>query len=118
VLRLAAPADAGSATLELAWTGAFCGGLRGLYLAGPDLAATQFEAADARRVFPCLDEPGFKATWQLSVEAAHGLEILSNAMVETVEERRATRVVRFARTPPLPTYLVALAVGKVASATR
>jgi len=114
VLRLPAPADAGAATLTLAWTGAFCDGLRGLYLAGPELCATQFEAADARRVFPCLDEPGFKATWRLSVEAAHGLEILSNAVVEAVEERQATRVVRFARTPPLPTYLVALAVGKVA----
>ncbi len=114
VLRLPAPAGPGPATLTLAWTGAFCDGLRGLYLAGPELCATQFEAADARRVFPCLDEPGFKATWRLAVEAAHGLEILSNAVVESVEERAATRVVRFARTPPLPTYLVALAVGKVA----
>jgi len=114
VLRLPSPAGAGPATLELGWTGAFCDGLRGLYLAGPELAATQFEAADARRVFPCFDEPGFKATWQLSVEAAHGLEVLSNSVVEAVEERAATRLVRFARTPPLPTYLVALAVGRVA----
>jgi len=45
VLRLPGTVGAGPATLELGWTGAFCDGLRGLYLAGPELCATQFEAA-------------------------------------------------------------------------
>ena len=63
---------AGPATLELAWTGRMSAGLRGLYLAGSGLAATQFEAADARRVFPSFDEPGFKAPWRLAVEAPAG----------------------------------------------
>ena len=52
---------AGKSTLELAWNGAFTAGLRGLYRAGPTIV-TQFEAADARRLFPCFDEPSFKAT--------------------------------------------------------
>ncbi len=113
VLTLPAELPAGEAAVELAWSGAFCDGLRGLYLAGPELAATQFEAADARRVFPCLDEPGFKAPWQLTVEAAAEHTVLSNAVVERVDSPGATRVHRFAETPPLPTYLVALVVGRL-----
>ncbi len=114
-VRLAFPAalPAGRAELRLAWTGRFTDGLRGLYLAGPELAATQFEAADARRVFPCLDEPGFKAPWRLAVEIPSDLEALSNGAAESSEARGATRVVQFAETPPLPAYLVALVVGRI-----
>ena len=55
----------------MAWTGRFTEGLRGLYPAGK-VAATQFEAADARRLFPCFDEPAFKARWALTVRVPHG----------------------------------------------
>src|SRR3569832_72526 len=61
-----APLPAGTATLHLTWSGRFRPGLRGLYRAGR-IAVTQFEAADARRVFPCFDEPAFKATWDLTL---------------------------------------------------
>jgi puromycin-sensitive aminopeptidase len=114
-LAFARPLPAGPVTLRLAWRGRFCEGLRGLYLAGPGLAATQFEAADARRVFPCLDEPGFKAPWRLTVEAPAGAVVLSNGAVEAVELVGDRRRHRFAETPPLPTYLVALVVGPIAS---
>ena len=63
-LRFDDALPAGSAMLDLAWTGKFSPGLRGLYRAG-SLAVTQFEAADARRVFPCFDEPAFKARWKI-----------------------------------------------------
>jgi len=115
VLAFDAPLPAGRASVELAFSGRFCEGLRGLYLAGPELAATQFEAADARRVFPCLDEPGFKAPWRLAVEAPAGLTVLSNGPVEAVEARGAAARHRFAETPPLPTYLVAVVVGRLAA---
>ncbi|MGO8969243.1 MAG: M1 family metallopeptidase [Myxococcaceae bacterium] len=115
LLEFEAELPTGEATLYVEWTGSFCDGLRGLYLAG-DVAATQFEAADARRVFPCFDEPAFKARWALSVEVPEGLTVLSNG-AET--ERRPTGdgrdFVRFAETELLPSYLVALVAGPLVS---
>jgi len=113
VLRFGAPIPRGRASLELGWTGRLTDGLRGLYPAGDGIAATQFEAADARRVFPCFDEPGFKAPWRLAVEAPAGVTVLSNAVPQSEENLGDRQRVRFAETPPLPTYLVALVLGKL-----
>ena len=111
-LVLDAPAPAGSAALDVAWSGRMSTGLRGLYRAG-DLAVTQFEAADARRVFPCFDEPSFKATWALTVEAPAGQTVLSNGPARRVTGSGGRQRVEFAETPPLPTYLVALVCGSI-----
>ena len=113
VLRFAEPVPRGRAELRLTFGGGFSAGLRGLYDAGGGIAATQFEAADARRVFPCFDEPGFKATWAITVEAPEGIAVLSNGREEGEEKLGGRRRVRFSRTPPLPTYLVALVAGRV-----
>jgi puromycin-sensitive aminopeptidase len=115
VLAFGAPVPRGAASLEVGWTGKLTDGLRGLYPAGDGIAATQFEAADARRVFPCFDEPGFKAPWRLAVEAPAGVAVLSNAVPSSEEDLGARQRVRFAETPPLPTYLVALVLGKLAA---
>ncbi|MGZ6164419.1 MAG: M1 family aminopeptidase, partial [Myxococcaceae bacterium] len=114
VLDLDAELPAGEARLHLRWTGRFTDGLRGLYLAG-SVAATQFEAADARRVFPCFDEPGFKCTWALTVKVPPGLVALSNGRVLAEELEGLHRKVRFAETEVLPSYLVALVVGPLVS---
>jgi puromycin-sensitive aminopeptidase len=113
LLRFAAPLAPGEATLSLAWTGVVNKGLRGLYQAGPGLVATQFEAADARRVFPCFDEPSFKAPWKLAVEVPQGVTVLSNGRPVSDEIRGGRRRVAFTETPPLPTYLVAVVAGPV-----
>jgi puromycin-sensitive aminopeptidase len=105
---------AGHAELSLSWRGKMSKGLRGLYRAGP-LAVTQFEAADARRVFPCFDEPCFKAPWALAVEAPAGQTVLSNGEPTGAEERGGRKRISFRETPPLPTYLVALACGPMVS---
>ncbi len=112
ILRLPEPLPAGTVALEIAWTGHFSPGLRGLYQAGA-LAVTQFEAADARRVFPCFDEPGFKAPWAVTLEMPSGLVALSNGapVSETIEGSRAR--ITYRETPPLSSYLVALACGRL-----
>jgi puromycin-sensitive aminopeptidase len=112
ILRLSEPLPAGAATLEIAWTGRFSPGLRGLYQAGP-LAVTQFEAADARRVFPCFDEPGFKAPWAVTLEIPSGVVALANgAPVSEAIEGDRVRITHH-ETPPLSSYLVALACGRL-----
>jgi puromycin-sensitive aminopeptidase len=113
VLAIDPPVAAGRATIELAWTGRMTEGLRGLYPAGEKLAITQFEAADARRVFPCFDEPGFKAPWRIALEVEPGVVALSNGSPIGDEAVAAGRRVTYSPTPPLPTYLIALAVGRL-----
>ncbi len=107
---------AGRAVLDLAWSGKFSPGLRGLYRAGP-LAVTQFEAADARRVFPCFDEPAFKARWSIHlVGLPEGVTALGNAPVlKDQKEPDGGRTVQFAETPPLSSYLIAVCIGDLAS---
>jgi len=73
---------------------------------------THFEPLGARRAFPCFDEPSFKVPWQITLEVKQEHMALSNAppAVETLLPGGFKRV-RFARTKPLPSYLVALAAG-------
>ncbi|MFP2927126.1 M1 family metallopeptidase [Pyxidicoccus sp. 3LG] len=110
VLRFDAPVPKGAAALDVAWTGRFTEGLRGLYLAGK-VAATQFEAADARRVFPSFDEPAFKARWALSVRVPKGLTVLGNGPVVKEEPDGNLTKFTFQETEVLSSYLVALVVG-------
>lgn len=73
---------------------------------------TQFQPLDARRAFPCFDEPRFKVPWELTIHVPEGQLALSNTPAEEADgPRPGTRTFRFAATPPLPSYLVAFAVG-------
>ncbi|KAL2915252.1 hypothetical protein HK105_205117 [Polyrhizophydium stewartii] len=81
------------------------------------MAVTQFESSDARRAFPCWDEPNLKATFDVKLVVRPGLCALSN--MNEVEEQlvkseagEVLKEVRFARTPIMSTYLVAFAVGE------
>ena len=76
------------------------------------IATTQFEATDARRAFPCWDEPDRKAVFAITLVVDDALQVVSNAAVasdEPIGEGR--RRVHFADTMPLSTYLVAFIVG-------
>ncbi|HEX8013385.1 MAG TPA: M1 family metallopeptidase [Casimicrobiaceae bacterium] len=75
-------------------------------------AMTQFEALSARRAFPCFDEPGFKVPWQLTLRVPRELAALSNTpVVSETDIGSGLKAVRFAETRPLPSYLIAFAVG-------
>jgi len=111
-LGFAEELPAGEVSVRIAYKGAFSPGLRGLYRAG-SLAVTQFEAADARRLFPCFDEPAFKAVWRLRVAGVPNQAIaISNGRVARDDnDGRGGRRLTFAPTPPLSSYLVAVIVG-------
>jgi alanyl aminopeptidase len=76
-------------------------------------AITQLEPMDARRVLPCFDEPDRKATWRLVLTVPAQMRAFANMPVES--ERASDpgwREVAFVRSPPLPSYLLAFAVGE------
>ncbi|MFN2520526.1 MAG: M1 family metallopeptidase [Candidatus Limnocylindria bacterium] len=105
----------GEHVLELEWTGGISDSLKGLYRstrADERYAATQFEAADARRAFPCFDEPSFKARFAVTLVHGRGLAAIANAPIASSEELPDGRTrTAFAETPKISTYLVAFTVG-------
>jgi puromycin-sensitive aminopeptidase len=119
-LTLASPLAPGRAVVSLRFRGLLNDKLRGFYRStftdesGEErvIATTQFEATDARRAFPCWDEPDRKAVFGITLVVDEALQVVSNAAVasdEAIGEGR--RQVRFADTMPLSTYVVAFIVG-------
>jgi alanyl aminopeptidase len=73
---------------------------------------TQFEAVDARRAFPCFDEPSFKVPWRLELMVKKEHVALSNTPpLRETDVGGGFKIVSFTETQPLPSYLVAFAVG-------
>ncbi len=114
-LTPARPLAAGRAVLVIEFTNEYDRRAVGLYkmAQGDGYLYTQFEAIDARKAFPCFDEPGFKIPWQLTVDIPAGFDAVSNTPETAGPERDGWKEVRFAQTRPLPSYLVALVVGKL-----
>ncbi len=107
----------GPAHIHLAFQAPLRHDLRGLYLAktkqGDAWAATQFEATDARKAFPCFDEPALKATFTLRVRVPAAMAVVSNTAAGADRaDSKGGHTVNFPVTEPIPTYLVALAIGR------
>jgi alanyl aminopeptidase len=87
-------------------------GLYKMVARGEPYLFTQFEAIDARRAFPVWDEPEFKIPFQLTVTIPALYDAVSNTPVVSETKNGDAKTIEFARTKPLPSYLVALAVGQ------
>ena len=110
------PLDPGPYTLALDYRGSFdldegTGAYKRTF-DGAAYVATQFESTSARRVFPCFDEPDNKVPWQLPLDVPKALVAVTNTppTSEIALDARTKRI-EFARTRPLPSYLLAFGVG-------
>ena len=75
---------------------------------------SQFETADAKRMFACFDQPDLKAVFDVTVTAPGHWQVVSNGATVSVTDRGDTKVHTFATTPKMSTYLVALVAGPYA----
>ena len=77
------------------------------------MLGTQFEATDARRFFPCWDEPVFRARFQLTTVVPEDWHAVSNMPIEYEKKTAGGKEVRFAATPPMSSYLNVLVTGEL-----
>lgn len=96
-----------------------CGFYKSTYKTADDreiiLATTQFEAVDARRAFPCWDEPAHKAVFHIVITAPSHMKCLSNTHVVSQEAAADLTTYTYAPTPKMSTYLVAWTIGELDS---
>jgi puromycin-sensitive aminopeptidase len=119
-LRVSPALEPGPWRLRMKFTGQLNDLLQGFYRSkfraedGVEswIAVTQFQATDARRAFPCWDEPDFKATFGITIVADRDLTVLSNAHQVSCEVLGNGKCrTRFADTMRMSTYLVAIVIG-------
>jgi aminopeptidase N len=115
-LKVPAPLGRGAATVRLRFEGPLdAEKSRGIYrVREPDgkwYAYTFFEPVDARRAFPCFDEPGFKIPWTLTLRVPTGDMAVANTRLASETAEGGRRVFTFEPSKPLPSYLVAFVTG-------
>ena len=119
VLTVSKPLPIGSGELRMRYTGILNNELRGLYLSkanGRSYAVSQLESTDARRMFPSFDEPIYKATFDVRATIDRRDTAISNGRLvsDTPGPGASKHTLRFATSPRMSSYLVALAVGDFA----
>lgn len=109
----------GVGKLKIAFAGILNNKMRGFYRSrythkGREyhMGVTQFESTDARRAFPCFDEPSHKATFEVSLKVPSDRTVISNTLEEEVTEHEGGyKVVKFEKSPRMSSYLLAFIVG-------
>src|SRR6266536_1779717 len=115
-LTVPRPLPSGAATIAIRYSSVLNDQLRGFYLSrgnNRNYATTQMEATDARRAFPCFDEPAMKATFTITATIDAGDTAISNGRIvsDTPGPGTGKHTLTFSMSPKMSTYLVALAVG-------
>ena len=119
------PITVGEYSLNIEFSGVLNDKLRGFYHSSfkdqngknQSIATTQFESTDARRAFPCFDEPEYKSVFSVSLILDKKLFCVSNASVKNLDEeylktgKKTLKKVDFYDTIPMSTYLVAFIIG-------
>ena len=109
----------GEYKLDLEFHGDLDNSLRGFYLSrykddkGVDhkIGTTQFESTDARRAFPCFDEPEFKSVFSITLEVPKGLFTVSNTGIKNITNTNSHDIYEFEDSIKMSTYLVAFVIG-------
>jgi alanyl aminopeptidase len=113
-LKFDSPLPAGAAEIHVTYTAEVrhgdSSGVFHLTDKDSDYIFTQFENTDARDAFPCFDEPGYKTPWQLTLRVPSQDSAVSNTP-STDRIDGGVKTYTFKETKPLPSYLVAFAVG-------
>ncbi|HEX5456637.1 MAG TPA: M1 family metallopeptidase [Candidatus Saccharimonadales bacterium] len=112
----------GSYEAEISFSGKITDPMHGLYPCYFEhegkkkvMFATQFESHHAREVFPCVDEPEAKASFQLTLDTPAGLKVLSNTTPDKQTEKDGRLHTVFGKTPVMSSYLLAFIVGELHS---
>lgn len=77
------------------------------------MLSTQMEPTDARRMFPCWDEPSFRARFRLTATVPQSFTAVSNMPVERERKTDGGKEVRFGETPSMASYLVVFCAGEL-----
>jgi puromycin-sensitive aminopeptidase len=114
------PLPIGEGKLEISFAGKLSPNMEGIYLAkdGPEQCiATQCEQTEARAIFPCFDEPTFKAQFAWQVTTSPDVVVLANSPQISVTESQdgQSKTWTFTPTKTMSSYLVALVIGDIAS---
>jgi len=121
-VTIASELPAGNHELNLEFTGKINQRGQGLYYAPYQeqgtgakkiMLGTQFEATDARRMFPCWDEPSFRARFQLTAVVPENFTAVSNMPIEKESNIAGGKEIRFAATPPMANYLNVFCAGEL-----
>jgi aminopeptidase N len=122
-VTLASPAAPGRHALSFAYSGRLETLARGLFVqpyVGPHgnqalIVSTKMESTDARRMFPCWDEPAFRATFELTVTVPAAWAVVSNMPIVHRRTHGPLATSTFLRSPKMPSYLIEFTAGDLTS---